>query len=109
MATEYTKCDTADGRFLLHRGPGGVCDQGGGGNLGRSGSDVVSVFGSDEARQYYIQAAIYEEVASHALRELHGLRRSLVNCVMPSGRLRKKRLLEIIEEANRQLAATEKI
>lgn len=100
---EYTKSE-ADGKFFLHGRA--ACASSDDDSLGRGGGDTISVFHSAEAREYFLQSRMYDQAAQAARGSLDALRRSLAECLTVSGKLRTKRLREIVGRAKQQLEAS---
>lgn len=93
---EFTEFDS-NGRFGLSQTPDRFQPRNGGA-LGQGGEVRLSVFTSAEARTYYIQARTAENSLRHKDYELDCLRAALKECVTPTGRIRRKKLLDLISK-----------
>jgi hypothetical protein len=95
----YRKFD-ANGRFgLIISEP--CCSVSFNDDLGRGGEDSIIMFGSDEARGYFVQIDKLRRDYSKAFAELDWLRTVLRHLRTPSGRIRSGRMKQLMEWARK--------
>ena len=99
MSERWQKFNGPDGRFGLSSNPGGsYADCSDDGDLGTGGGQRIMAFQSEEGREYFIQSDMWERQARLNARDLRWFKQSLAECVTPTGRVRRKRLLALIEK-----------
>ena len=93
MRGEFTEWES-DGRFVLSQSP--QCVSYDGGSIGSGGGTKLTMFGTAEARLYYKRHLESQETAQHLAHQYEWLVSSLRACLTPSGRVRKKKLAELV-------------
>jgi hypothetical protein len=94
VSEEYIRSEH-DGRYFLSI-EGCPYDENDG-SIGRGSFMQTWAFQSAEARGYFIRVREAEREATRAISWLRSFKESLLECVTPSGRIRRKKLLALIE------------
>src|SRR4051812_38066051 len=85
----------SNGRFGLSvfRSGSDPCD---GGSIGRGSAEQLMRFETAEGRNYGKQAIVAHDETRRAECELEELKRSIADLMTPSGRVRRKKVLELV-------------
>ena len=94
--TEYIESES-DGRYLLHRKPGGGCYSDGD-DLGRGDGNTIYAFQSSQERAYFKRSEQYLFEWRRTVVELEALKGKMRDIMTPKGRVRRKALLALLEQ-----------